>query len=325
MPRSHWMIIAFISSTLTIPTYAALRDTSGFSGELSLSNAIIGEKSNLVASNDPAITSTTEAHDEFWLPLGTLRYTYGTQLDKEWFIGSSRNDIAVGTFILEGGYRQQLPDTSVMTFSYLPTVIGEPIWSNPYVESSQLKAAEATGDAFRFQYENIAGTPFTLDMAYGNRVIDEERSAYNLTNVYAKDFNRNSDLYYAKGSYTLSATEQWTLFPSLIYLNDDSQGSSLRNQGVGTELTTLFIYDQHSFAATLSYMNHEYKGQNTIFEQSRRIDEKYSGFFAYEYLSLWNIDTLSLISLSGYNATDSSIAFYDSSDWITSIGMNFSF
>ncbi|GAL27350.1 hypothetical protein JCM19239_6663 [Vibrio variabilis] len=62
------------------------------------------------------------------MPLGMVKYTYGAQRDKEWFIGTSRDDIAVGTFVLEGGYRQQLQDGSIWSASYLPTVIGEPIW-----------------------------------------------------------------------------------------------------------------------------------------------------------------------------------------------------
>lgn len=45
-----------------------------------------------------------------------------------------------------------------------------------------------------------------------------------------------------------------------------------------------------------------------FFAQTHRVDEKYGAFLAYEYLCLWNVDSLSFISLSGYNATDSSIA-----------------
>ncbi|MGF1774723.1 DUF2860 domain-containing protein [Vibrio wakamikoensis] len=301
---------------------AALAPESGFSGEISISNAQIGDKSNFVASSDPKISSAEEAYDEFWMPLGMVKYTYGAKRDKEWFIGTSRNDIAVGTFVLEGGYRQQLEDGSIWSVSYLPTVIGEPIWKNPYVGADQLEETEAKGEAYRLQIENIAGSLFTLDMAYGNREVTGESSATNLNSNLSNQYDRNSDMYYAKGSYTLAMSDAWTLFPSLIYLLDDAKGEAMNNQGAGGELTALYAHKKHSIAATMSYMNHEYRGQNAIFEQSGRIDDKYSAFLAYEYLAL---ESLSLVSLSGYNATDSSIAFYDSADWITSIGVNFTF
>ncbi|WP_112481061.1 DUF2860 family protein [Vibrio variabilis] len=293
---------------------AALAPESGFSGEISISNAQIGDKSNFVASSDPKISSAEEAYDEFWMPLGMVKYTYGAKRNKEWFLGTSRNDIAVGTFVLEGGYRQQLEDGSIWSVSYLPTVIGEPIWKNPYVGADQLEETEAKGEAYRLQIENIAGSLFTIDMAYGNREVTGESSATNLSNNLSSQYDRNSDMYYAKGSYTLAMSNAWTLFPSLIYLLDDAKGEAMNNQGAGGELTALYAYKKHSIAATMSYMNHEYRGQNAIFDQSGRIDDKYSAFLAYEYLAL---QSLSLISLSGYNATDSSIAFYDSADWIT--------
>ena len=315
-------LIAF-TATYSSLSIASLAQSKGFSGEISISNTLVGEKSNLVASTDPKISASQEAYDEFWMPLGVLNYTFGSQRNKQWFIGTSRNDIAVGTFVLEGGYRQQQNDGSIWSISYLPTVLGEPIWNNPYVGAEQLQAAEATGDAYRFQMENIAGSLFTLDLAYGTRVVDEELSATNLN--LKSDYDRNSHLYYAKGSYTLAVNNHWLLFPSVIYVVDDAKGQAVRNQGAGSELTALFTYQQHSIAATMSYMNHEYHGENIIFDQNHRIDEKYSAFLAYEYLSLWNVDALSLISLSGYNATDSSIAFYESADWITSVGMNFAF
>ncbi|SEG58057.1 DUF2860 family protein [Vibrio hangzhouensis] len=305
--------------------FAALSPANGFSGEISVSHAQVGEKANLVSGDHPGVIFSQEAHDELWLPLGTLTYTFGAQQDKQWFLGTSRNDIAVGTFVMEGGYRQQLQDGSIWSVSYLPTLVGEPIWKNPYVGATDLELSEAGGDAFRIQIESIAGSPFTLDMAYGTRLISEERSATNITASDTHHYDRNSQFYYAKGSYTLPISDAWTLFPSLIYLIDDAKGRAVRNQGAGAELTALFAYNQHSFATTLSYMNHEFRGHDVIFNRSGRIDEKYSAFLAYEYLSLWNIDALSLISLSGYNATDSSIAFYESADWITTVGMNYAF
>lgn len=319
------LITTALLAVISHPAIAALAPESGFSGEISLSNAQIGDKSNFVASSDPKISSAEEAYDEFWMPLGMLKYTYGANRDKEWFIGTSRNDIAVGTFVLEGGYRQQLEDRSIWSVSYLPTVIGEPIWKNPYVGAEQLEETEAKGQAYRLQIENIAGSLFTLDMAYGNREVTSESSASNLSNDLSNQYDRNSDMYYVKGSYSLAMSNAWSLFPSLIYLLDDAKGEAMNNQGAGGEFTALFVHKKHSIAATMSYMNHEYRGNNAIFEQSGRIDDKYSAFLAYEYLALGNIESLSLISLSGYNATDSSIAFYDSADWITSIGMNYAF
>lgn len=136
------LITTALLTVISHSAIASLAPESGFSGEISLSNAQIGDKSNFVASSDPKISSAEEAYDEFWMPLGILKYTYGANRDKEWFIGTSRNDIAVGTFVLEGGYRQQLEDGSIWSASYLPTVIGEPIWKNPYVGAEQLEETE---------------------------------------------------------------------------------------------------------------------------------------------------------------------------------------
>nr|WP_279611068.1 DUF2860 family protein [Vibrio gelatinilyticus] len=319
------LLIAITGVIAPVASHAQLARSSGLSGELSINSAIGGETSHVMMSNNVSTSAPVESIEEFWLPLGTLNYTFGHNSQQQIYVGSSRNDIAVGTFVLEAGYRQQFDSGMVWSISYLPTIVGEAIWKDPYTSSQGLQLSEATGNAYRVQLEHIAGSPLTIDMAYGTREVNNELSGSDLFSQHTGQLNRNADLYYAKGSLTLPVNDQWMIFPSAIYILDKAKGQAIANQGAGGEITSLYDFAKHSFAATLSYMNHEFDSGNPLFNGQSRLDQKYSGFFAYEYKSLWNIPALSFISLTGYNATDSNIAFYDTSDWVTSLGMNWQF
>ena len=73
----------------------------------------------------------------------------GQQLDKQVYIGTAREDIAVGDiavgdiavgdFAFEIGYKQELESGMVIEASFLPTVVSGQTWSDPYALTPQAK------------------------------------------------------------------------------------------------------------------------------------------------------------------------------------------
>lgn len=123
---NHRLFIS-IAALFSPFSYASLSDTAGLSGEISLITGYAASQSNFNTDSDAVIHRYSKASDRegsvLIAPLGSLSYTFGDQLEQQFYLGTAREDIAVGTLAFELGYRHQLSSGSVVDFSLLPTVM----------------------------------------------------------------------------------------------------------------------------------------------------------------------------------------------------------
>ncbi|MFB1036570.1 MAG: DUF2860 family protein, partial [Sinobacterium sp.] len=116
---------------------AKLSEESGFSGEISFNTGFSGETSHFNTDGHNTITSTENSansdSDFIAFPLGRLAFTFGQNLDKQVYIGTARKDIAVGKMALEIAYKQKLNSGTVIHMSFLPTIMPDETWANPYL------------------------------------------------------------------------------------------------------------------------------------------------------------------------------------------------
>ncbi len=324
--RSTLIAFAILSST---PAMAKISSSGGISGELSLSAGFTASESNFNTDNSATITDNTQKgeSDSKFIPvlLGNVAYTFGQGLDKQIYMGTSREDIAIGTLALELGFKQQLANGTVIDASFLPTIMSGETWDDPFKEGSARGVTDEEGNAYRLKFGNIGNSGFSLDTAYAVKEIDSEKSGHQAYSTSEQDLlRRDATSIYTKGSFRFPISRGTFLSPSVTYIKTDADGDALSNTSWKGELSVFTNFDRHQLVLTAGYTGRNYDASHPIYNVVRD-DDELSLFAAYEYKGLMGWDNWSLISFAGYGQTDSNIDFYDEKSMIFSVGVNCQF
>ncbi|WP_213865688.1 DUF2860 domain-containing protein [Vibrio crassostreae] len=307
-------------SVATAPAFAKLADEPGFSGEISINTGVTSSTSNFNTDADSKIASTNQkasSESSFLVaPLGSIAYTFGEKLNHQVYTGTARDDVATGTVVLEVGYKYQLESGMVIDASLLPTIMSGETWADPYNTTSARTKTDETGNAFRLKLSNIVGSAFSLDMAYATKDVEEDR--------VEEALKRDADTFYLKGQYRQPISRTMMLVPSLIYQSSDADGDAASFEQFGGEVSLFGGMGRHQYALTADYNQRSYDASSITF-QKKRSDDNINLFAAYEYDQFMDWENWSFVSLAGYGTSDSNITFYDESQYIVSVGLNYKF
>jgi hypothetical protein len=308
-------------SVAAAPAFAKLADEQGFSGEISINTGVTSSTSNFDTDANSTISSNTQkasSESSFLVaPLGSIAYTFGEKLNHQVYTGTARDDVATGTVVLEVGYKYQLESGMVIDASLLPTIMSGETWANPYAEGVARSKTDETGNAFRLKLSNIAGSAFSLDMAYATKDVDSDLVGY-------EELKRDADTIYLKGQYRQPISRTMMLVPSLIYQSSDAEGNAESFEQFGGEVSLFGGMGRHQYALTAGYNQRSYDASNPIYNK-KRSDDNINLFAAYEYDQFMDWENWSFVSLAGYGTSDSNITFYNESQYIVSVGLNYKF
>ncbi|MDH6027656.1 hypothetical protein BCT47_24695 [Vibrio splendidus] len=308
-------------SVAASPAFAKLADEQGFSGEISINTGVASSTSNFNTDTDSTISSNTQkasSESSFLVaPLGSVAYTFGEKLNHQVYTGTARDDVATGTVVLEVGYKYQLESGMTIDASLLPTIMSGETWANPYAEGVARSKTDETGNAFRLKLSSIAGSAFSLDMAYATKDVDNDE-------IQEQELKRNANTLYLKGQYRVPLSRTMMLIPSIIYQTRDADGNAESYDQFGGEVSLFGGMGRHQYALTAGYNQRSYDANNSIYDKTRS-DDNINLFAAYEYEQFMNWDNWSFVSLAGYGTSDSNITFYDESQYIVSVGLNYKF
>ncbi|MEZ9774827.1 DUF2860 domain-containing protein [Vibrio sp. 10N.261.54.A5] len=308
-------------SVAASPAFAKLADQQGFSGEISLNTGVTSSTSNFNTDADSNLSSTDQkasSESSFLVaPLGSVAYTFGEKLNHQVYTGTARDDVATGTVVLEVGYKYQLESGMVIDASLLPTIMSGETWADPYNTTSARTKTDETGNAFRLKLSNIAGSAFSLDMAYATKDVDKD-------DIQDQELKRDANTLYLKGQYRLPLSRTMMLIPSVIYQTRDADGKAESYDQFGGEVSLFGGMGRHQYALTAGYNQRSYDASNPIYDK-KRSDDNINLFAAYEYDQFMDWENWSFISLAGYDTSDSNITFYDESQYIVSVGLNYKF
>ncbi|RYU71417.1 DUF2860 domain-containing protein [Aliivibrio finisterrensis] len=311
---------SFILCVVTPSAMAQLADKEGISGEIALTTGFTSSTSNFNTEGEDTISSVYQkgSSDNGFMafPLGSIAYTFGQELNQQVYAGTTRQDVATGTVVLEVGYKYQFDSRMVVDVSILPTVMSSKTWANPYLVDSARTETDASGNAFRFKVENIAGSNFTIDSAYATKDIEND----DVVDVLKRD----ADTIYLKGQYRLPLSRTSFVLPSVIYQSSSADGKASSYDQYGTEVSFFKIMQRHQLVLTAGYNQRNFGADNPIYGKTRK-DDKLSLFAAYEYTKFMDWQDWSFISFAGYSSTDSNITFYDESEYIATVGLNYKF
>ncbi|MEZ9702080.1 DUF2860 domain-containing protein [Vibrio sp. 10N.261.46.E12] len=308
-------------SVAASPAFAKLADQQGFSGEISINTGVASSTSNFNTDADSNLSSRNQkasSESSFLIaPLGSVAYTFGDKLNHQVYTGTARDDVATGTVVLEVGYKYQLESGMVIDASLLPTIMSGETWADPYNTTSARTKTDETGNAFRLKLSSIAGSAFSLDMAYATKEVDQD-------DIEQQELKRDANTLYLKGQYRLPLSRTMMLIPSVIYQTRDADGNAESYDQFGGEVSLFGGMGRHQYALTAGYNQRSYDASNPIYDK-KRSDDNINLFAAYEYDQFMDWENWSFVSLAGYGTSDSNITFYDESQYIVSVGLNYKF
>jgi hypothetical protein len=312
------------------PAYGQLADKAGISGEVSVNIGALSSESSFNTDTDETITDNTQSPSSdsraLGVPLGNIAYTFGDQLDKQVFFGTSREDIAVGTLALELGYKQKLANETVISASVLPTVLSKETWTDPFLEGAARQTTDEAGLAYRLQFSNIAGSKFSLETGVGSSEVDDENSGFaaGLTISEQELLERDSTTYYLRGSYMLPLSRTSFLQPSIRYFGVDADGHSNSSQSIRAELSYFYVMGQHNLALTAALRSRSFDEENPIYGK-KRDDDAVNLFAAYEYQDFMGWKDWAFLSFVSFDNSDSDVDFYDTKSTIVALGLGYKF
>ncbi|MFS1476183.1 DUF2860 family protein [Vibrio lentus] len=330
----HIISLFLATMLLASPSYAALAPSEGFSGNMTFLTGFTANSSNLdvgqsnhQSQTDLMSSGATEANGMVAI-LGSMQYTFGALNHKQIFLGTSRDDIITGTLAFEVGYRQQLESGMVIDFSILPTLISGEVWDDPYAVDSKREETDLTGNVVRMQLSKIMGTNFNIDMAFGESDVKKENTGLkglDLTDEERALMTREREYFYLKSGYQYFLKDgSGILTPSINVFSSNSEGNALSFLSVGAEINLAKRFGNHGLAFTINAAKRDYDKENPIFNKTRE-DKDFGAFIAYEYANIFDAKNWSLVSLLGAKTTTSNIEYYQSSQYVVSVGVDYKF
>ncbi|WP_135384767.1 DUF2860 family protein [Vibrio tasmaniensis] len=330
----HIISLFLATMMLASPSYAALAPSEGFSGNMTFLTGFTANSSNLDAGQsnhqsqtDLMSSGATEANGMVAI-LGSMQYTFSALNHKQIFLGTSRDDIITGTLAFEVGYRQQLESGMVIDFSILPTLISGEVWDDPYAVDSKREETDLTGNVVRMQLSKMMGTNFNIDMAFGESDVKKENTGLkglDLTDEERTLMTREREYFYLKSGYQYFLKDgSGILTPSINVFSSNSEGNALSFLSVGAEVNLAKRFGNHGLAFTINAAKRDYDKENPIFNKTRE-DKDFGAFIAYEYANIFDAKNWSLVSLLGAKTTTSNIEYYQSSQYVVSVGVDYKF
>lgn len=327
--------IIFLASLMFVRlSYAGLAPNQGISGNITFLSGISANSSNLdvgqsqyQSGEDLYASGEMEAGGMVAL-LGSMQYTFGANNHKQLFLGTSRDDIITGTLAFEMGYRQKMLNGTIVDVSILPTLISGEVWDDPYAVDAYREETDLSGNVARMQLSSLMGSRFLVDMAVGESDVKHEKTG--LKGLELSDEERalmareRKYLYFKTGYQHFLQDGSGVLTPSVNVFSSNSEGNALSFTSVGAEVNLAKQVGSHGFAVTLNTSKRGYDKENPIFNQIRQ-DNVFGLFLAYENTMIFESKNWSLVSLIGAKTTRSNIEFYDSSQYMASVGLDYKF
>ncbi|GAB3527271.1 DUF2860 family protein [Photobacterium alginatilyticum] len=313
--------ICVIASIVAITTSANASDDSRLSGEISINTGYATSNSNLNPNGDKVLGSLNDrvshTNNYFAAPLGSVQYALDRNHIHRVYLGTSRDDLAVGTLAFELGYKYDFSNGTQLDVAYLPTIASGEVWADPYLIGDERTTTDIDGNAYRLKLSNIMNTGASVDMAYATSKIDNEQIAENA-------LLRDGETFYLKGQYLSMLDPRSGLVTTFSHTDHNADGKAASYNQYKAEMTYFLHSAAHSFALTGSYANRDFDAENPLFGKTRS-DDMFRIFLAYEYKDIPGWDNWSITSFAGSTLTTSNIDFYESHDFLMSLGLNYTF
>lgn len=334
-------IILFTICVCLAEGFAAAQEplphASGFSGYLEILGAYISTNSQLNTDGDNKKTDSLDASGKRVgkfrpLPLGLIRYTFAehrTQL----FLGVLPENLAQGQFQVEAGARYLMLNGTGLRASIIPlTPIEQETWEDPFVVGQNRKRTDINSYGVKLAAENIVGSGLTLKYGWARQTVSDEKSGTFLLSQPDSplspgdldDLDRDAHFHRITAEYSFQISPRIRLTPILKYTRGDAEGDANSFHALTPQLSFLYFNKQLQASINLSAKAEWYDSTHPVFNKTRR--DISPGLFAIlGYKNPLGFENFRIDWFNAYFKTNSNINFYESSNFITAIGVGYSF
>jgi len=338
---SHFLLITFMTycffSARFVQAQKPLPKDSGFSGYIELLGAYISSNSQLNTDNKNERTDSLEKSGKRVtnfrpLPLGLIAYTF-SELHTQFFLGVLPETVVQGQFQVEAGVRHDLLDGTSLRASAIPiTPFEEEAWEDPFVVGQNRNETDITSYGFKLAAENIKASGIGLEYRWIQQKIDKEKSGTFLISQPSSpitpedldDLKRDSKSHRFSAEYSFELMPRMTLKPTLRYTREDAKGSANSFHALTTQLSFSYFGDKWQAFVNGIVKGEWYDDTHPVFDKTRR-DLNLGLFAILAYKDPFGLKAFRIDWLNGFFMSSSNINFYESTNYITALGIAYNF
>ena len=310
---------------------------SGFSGYIEILGAYISTNSQLNTDSDNKKTDSLDTSGERVnklrpLPLGLLSYTFAekrTQL----FVGILPENVSQGQFFVEAGARHILSNGTGLRASVIPlTPIAQKTWEDPFVIGQDRQRTDIDSYGFKLAAETILGTGLTVKYGWVRQSLDDEKSGTFLLSQPGSlltpddldDLDRDAHFHRLTTEYSFQIGRRMRLTPILRYTRGDADGDANSFHALTPQLSFLYFGNQLQASVNVSAKAEWYDSKHPVFDKTRR--DFNPGLFAIMgYKNPFGFKNFRIDWFNAFFKSNSNIDFYESSNFITAVGLGYRF
>ena len=342
MVKSHKFFVTILSLIclfFSVPACAQqpLPRESGFSGYLELMGAYISTNSQL---NTDSRNKQTDSLDETGervgkvrpFPLGLISYTFA-DIRTQLYIGILPENIAEGQILFETGIRHDLTDGTSLRAAVIPlSPIAQETWEDPFVVGQDRDETDIRSWGLKLVADNIAGSGFNLRGGLVRQNIDTEKSGEflisqplsGLTPDDLDDLDRDSYVYRLTAQYSFRLSPRMRLLPILRYIRGDADGDANSFNALAPQLSLQYFGNQLQMAVNAAANGQWYDESHPVFDKTR--EEYHVSLFAIlGYKDPFGWENFRVDWFNGAFLQQSNIDFYDSTGFLTALGLGWVF
>ena len=342
MKTTFYFLMIILMAFLSLPCSAvqaqpSLPQESGFSGYIELLGAYISTNSQLNTDHKNKVTNSLEksgerVHKFRPFPLGLISYTFA-EVRTQLYFGLLPENVAQGQFQVEAGVRHELTDGTHLRAAFIPiTPIEEETWKDPFVINQKRQETDITSYGIKLAVENIKNWGLSFRFGWVRAMIDDEESGQFLFSqpdsfLTLDDLNkleRDADTYRFTGEYTYRLRQHVQLKPILRYTREDAQGDANSFHGLAPQLSLSYFRDQLQVVLNATANIEWYDDTHPVFDKTRR-DLNLGLFAIFGYKAPFNLKNFRIDWFNGIFRQDSNIDFYESTSWLSALGVGYEF
>ena len=334
------IILSIICVCLTAGLTVAqepLPTESGFSGYIEILGAYISTNSQLNTDSDnkktDSLDSSGERVNKFRpLPIGLLRYTFA-DIRTQLFIGVLPENVAQGQFLVEAGARHILSNGTGLRASVIPlTPIAQKTWEDPFVIGRDRQRTDIDSYGFKLAAETILGTGLTVKYGWVRQSLDDEKSGTFLLSQPGSlltpddldDLDRDAHFHRLTTEYSFQIGRRMRLTPILRYARGNADGDANSFHALTPQLSFLYFGNQLHASVNVSAKAEWYDSRHPVFDKTRR--DFNPGLFAIMgYKNPFGFKNFRIDWFNAFFKSNSNIDFYESSNFITAVGLGYTF
>jgi hypothetical protein len=310
---------------------------SGFSGYIEVLGAYISTNSQLNTDSENKKTDSLDSSGERVhkfkpLPLGLIRYTFA-DIRTELFVGVLPENVAQGQFLVEAGGRHILSDGTGLRASVIPlTPIAQKTWEDPFVIGQDRNRTDIDSYGFKLAAEAIMGSGLTIKYGWVRQSLDDEKSGAFLLSQPGSlltpddldELDRDAHFHRLTTEYSFPIGRRMRLTPILRYTRGDADGDANSFHALTPQLSLLYFGSQLQASVNVSAKAEWYDSKHPVFDKTRR--DFNPGLFAIlGYKDPFGFKNFRIDWFNAFFKSNSNIDFYESSNFITAVGLGYTF